>query len=112
MELCDRVARQLSEAAHNVIELYRRFDSSDSNVENDPQQASIQTTDMFKNFELSVSNTLKKLCNENQSTTIRRLNELMSRRLENDQSALVSGMHQYSDILIELVTQKIQNSNT
>ncbi|KAK9754179.1 hypothetical protein QE152_g1546 [Popillia japonica] len=122
-QLCDEVALQLTKAANNVVELYRRLTDVDANTSE--QLATVQKTDMVKNLELSITRTQKMLqelqlerirrnnggLDVNQTDTVKKLNDLASRGLTNDQNTVVSMMQQYSDILLGLMQQKIQNTN-
>ncbi|KAI4454792.1 wd repeat domain 62 isoform g [Holotrichia oblita] len=121
-QLCDEVALQLTKAANNVVELYRRLTDVDANTSE--QLATVQKTDMVKNLELSITRTQKMLqelqlerirrnngLDVNQTDTVKKLNDLASRGLTNDQNTVVTMMQQYSDILLGLMQQKIQNTN-
>lgn len=123
-QLCDEVAFQLTKAANNVVELYKRLTDTDS--ASNEQLAGIQKTDMVKNLEMSIARTLRMLqgltleklkqsngnFDAHQSNTVKRLNDLVSQGFANDQNTVVSMMQQYSDILLSMMQQKIQNSNT
>lgn len=115
-QLCDDVIQQLTKAADNVVELYNRL--------NDGAPAPHATSsDMVKNLEMSILNTHKVLhdCifkklkqsngnDVNQTDTVKKLNDLIS-KVPNSQNSVVSMMEQYSDILLDMVQQKIHNSN-
>ncbi|XP_031332032.1 mitogen-activated protein kinase-binding protein 1 isoform X3 [Photinus pyralis] len=92
-QLCDDVAYQLTKASNNVVELYRRL--TDTEASTSEQLANLQKTDMVKNLELSIARTLRVLqgltleklkqsngnFDVNQTNTVKRLNDLVSRGL-------------------------------
>lgn len=122
-QLCDEVALQLTKAANNVVELYRRL--TDESVTSSEELVSVQKTDMAKNLELSIARTQKMLqelmlekfkqnqenFNLNQTDTVKKINDLASKGFPNDQDAVVDVMQQYSDILLGMLQQKY-SSNT
>lgn len=123
-QLCDEVAFQLTNTANNVVGLYKRVTDTD-NRSND-QLTSNQKRDMVKNLELSIARTFKilqdvlleKLKQNNnsfdvqQTNTVKRLKDLVSKGLSNDQNTVVNMMQQYSDILLSMMQQKIQTTNS
>lgn len=123
-ELCDRVAKQLTDAASNVVELCKRLNGNETN--NKTPEIAEQTTNMVNRLEQSITLTLKQLqdltlrnfekCNGNidvnQTDTVKKLNDLISKGFSNDQSIVLSRMQQYTDILLELMQQRVQGSNT
>lgn len=117
------MALQLTKAANNVVELYRRLTDVEANTSE--QLANVQKTDVVKTLELSIARTQKTLqelqlerirrntgLDVNQTDTVKKLIDLASRGLTNDQNTVVNMMQQYSDILLGLMQQKIQNNNT
>ncbi|KAK4878078.1 hypothetical protein RN001_010584 [Aquatica leii] len=123
-QLCDEVAYQLTKAANNVLELYKRL--TDTETSSSEQLANLQKTDMVKNLEMSIARTLRMLqgltleilkqnngnFDLNLSNTVKKLNDLVSKGFANDQNTVVHVMQQYSDVLLGMMQQKIQNSNT
>lgn len=124
-QLCDEVALQLTKAANNVVELYRRLTYID--VTNSSEHlASVQKTDMVKNLEMSIIRTQKILqdltferlkqsnsagVDINQTDTVKKLNDLVAKGEVNDPKRVITMMQQYSDILLGMMQQKIQNSS-
>lgn len=89
------------------------------------QLASVQKTDMVKNLEMSIVNTQKILqdltferlkqsngdVDINQTDTVKKLNDLVAKGQVNDPKRVITMMQQYSDILLGMMQQKIQNSS-
>lgn len=114
------VIEQLTKAADNVVDLYSRLNDTDT----DTQNTSVAKMDMVKNLEMSILNThkilhdciFKKLkqgngnVDVNQTDTVKKLNDLASKGPSGPNS-VVNMMEQYSDILLDMVQQKIHNSN-
>lgn len=127
-QLCDEIALQLTKAADNVVELYKRLTDVDANCSS--QLATVQKTDMVKTLELSMARTQKVIQeiqlaelrkdlghnngNEdvNQTDAVKKLNDLVAKGFGNDQNTAVKMMQQYSDILLNMMQQKLQNTNT
>lgn len=123
-QLCDEVALQLTKAANNVVELYRRLTDADATTSSE-QLASVQKTDMVKNLEMSIIRTQKMLqdltferlkqsnggVDINQTDTVKKLNDLVAKGQASDPKKLIIMMQQYSDILLGMMQQKIQNSS-
>lgn len=121
-QLCDEVALQLTKAANNVVELYRRLTDADA-ANSSEQLASVQKTDMVKNLEMSIIRTQKMLqdltferlkqsnggVDINQTDTVKKLNDLVAKGQVNDPKRVITMMQQYSDILLGMMQQKIQN---
>ena len=119
-QLCDDVIQQLTKAADKVVELYNRLNET----ETDTHDTTVAKMDMVKNLEMSILNThkilhdciFKKLkqsngnVDVNQTDTVKKLNDLVSKGPSGPNS-VVSMMEQYSDILLDMVQQKIHNSN-
>ncbi|KAK5638851.1 hypothetical protein RI129_013146 [Pyrocoelia pectoralis] len=124
-QLCDDVAYQLTKAANNVVELYRRLTDREASSSSSEQFVNLQRTDMVKNLEMSIARTLRVLqgltleklkqsngnFDINQTNTVKKLNDLVSQGFAKDQNTVVYMMQQYSDILLSMMQQKIQNSN-
>lgn len=122
-QLCDEVALQLTKAANNVVELYRRLTDVDA-ASSSEQMANVQKTDMVKNLEMSIIRTQKMLqdltferlkqsnggVDINQTDTVKKLNDLVAKEQMNDPKRVITMMQQYSDILLGMMQQKIQNS--
>jgi hypothetical protein len=119
-QLCDDVIQELTEAADKVVGLYNRLNET----ETDTRETSVAKMDMVKNLEMSILHThkilhdciFKKLkqssgnVDVNQTDTVKKLNDLVSKGPSGPNS-VVSMMEQYSDILLDMVQQKIHNSN-
>ncbi|EFA05055.2 WD repeat-containing protein 62-like Protein [Tribolium castaneum] len=120
-QLCNDVIQQLTKAADNVVGLYNRL----SDTETDTQNSSVAKMDMVKDLEMSILNTHKVLhecifkklkqsngnVDVNQTDTVKKLNDLVSKGSSGGPNSAVSIMEQYSDILLDMVQQKIHNSN-
>lgn len=119
-KLCVDVIEQLTKAADNVVDLYNRLNDTDT----DTHETSVAKMDMVKNLEMSILTThkilhdciFKKLkqsngnVDVNQTDTVKKLNDLVSKGPSGPNS-VVNMMEQYSDILLDMVQQKIHNSN-
>ncbi|XP_017782013.1 PREDICTED: WD repeat-containing protein 62 isoform X2 [Nicrophorus vespilloides] len=122
-QLCDEVALQLTKAANNVVELYRRLTDPTERI---PKEGSLQKADILKNLELTIASTQKVLqditlekfrqssshIDVNQTDAVKKLNDLISKGFTNDQNDVVNLMQQYSDIILDMMQQKIQDSHS
>ncbi|XP_044261628.1 mitogen-activated protein kinase-binding protein 1 isoform X1 [Tribolium madens] len=120
-QLCNDVIQQLTKAADNVVGLYNRL----SDTEPASQNSSVAKMDMVKDLEMSILNTHKVLhecifkklkqsngnVDVNQTDTVKKLNDLVSKGSTGGPNSAVSIMEQYSDILLDMVQQKIHNSS-
>lgn len=118
--MCNEVGIQLVKAASNVVELYRRL----TDKETAEQNVVVHKTDIVKNLEMSIIQTQKilqdvtfeKLKQSNggvdirQTDAVKKLNDLVSKGRVEDPKTLITMMQQYSDILLGMMQQKIQNS--
>ncbi|KAK9872811.1 hypothetical protein WA026_019595 [Henosepilachna vigintioctopunctata] len=115
----EEVISQLTLAANNVVELYNRLnDSEGDSGENTDRD------DVVRKLELSIVRTHKVLhdcifkklkqnngnIDVNQTDTIKKLNDLVAKS-PSSQNSIVTMMEQYSEILLDIVQQKIHNSN-
>lgn len=101
------------------MELYRRL--TDSDTISGEQIATVQKTDMVKNLEMSIIRTQKMLqdltfeklkqsnggVDINQTDTVKKLNDLLSKGQVNDRQWFISMMQQYSEILFVMLQQKM-----
>lgn len=106
------------------MELYRRLTDEDA-ANSKEQLANVQKTDMVKNLEMSIIRTQKMLqdltferlrqsnggVDINQTDAVKKLNDLVTKGQLNDPRGVVTMMQQYSDILLGMMQQKIQNSS-
>lgn len=113
---CDDLMDQLVNTADNVVKLYYRL-----NDEDNPNESHIDRMDRMK---MSVIRTHKILhdfifkelkqsnggINVNQTDTVKKLNDLVSKGPGSPNSAITI-MEQYSDILLDMVQQKMHNAN-
>ncbi|XP_045468503.1 mitogen-activated protein kinase-binding protein 1 isoform X4 [Harmonia axyridis] len=118
----EEVISQLTVAANNVVELYNRL--NDSEITGDSSGDSADREDAVRKLELSIVRTHKVLhdcifkklkqnngnIDVNQTDTVKKLNDLVTKG-SNSHSSIVTMMEQYSDILLDMVQQKIHNSN-
>ncbi|XP_025834885.1 WD repeat-containing protein 62 isoform X3 [Agrilus planipennis] len=122
-QLCNEVAVELTTAANNAVMLYRRLTDIDSNSSD--QISNAQKRDWVKNLELTIVRTQKMFqdltlekfrksnhLDVNQAETVKKLNELVAKVSANDQNTVVTIMQQFSDILLNMLQHKIQNSTT
>lgn len=119
-QYCDQVVLELTNAAENVVQLYRRLTEASPN--SNENLTSVQKTDMVKNLEMSIAQTQKMLqdltlekvkhhFNVNQTDAVKKLKDLVSKGFTKDQNALVVVMQLYSDILLEMLQQNFQSNN-
>lgn len=108
------MACQLTNAANNVVKLHKRISDQETSSTFD------STTDMVTTLDSSIAKTLGILQgvllerftqNNRNYDNVKRLTDLLSQGLGKDQNTCVRVMQQYSDILLSMMQQKIQNSN-
>lgn len=124
-QLCDEVAYQLSQAANNVITVFKRLLSPPEPNSSDQQLPAQQKSDMVKNLGASVFHThqlliatvLEKVQKHNgvldpsQVTAVKRLNDMAVRvQGTNDQNAVVGFMKQFSDVLLNIMQERLSNT--
>lgn len=134
-QLCKDIAEQLTKAADNVVELYKRL-TNISDSSNEGFASSAQKTSMVKILETSVAKTQSVLqevaaqhlkqngsssspnnngnITDTQTDTVKKLNDLAQTNIGGgggDQTNVISFMHQYSDILLNIMQQKMANAN-
>lgn len=115
-QMCDDLMDQLITTAENVVKLYDRL-----NEEEDGNESQIDRMDRMK---MSMIRTHKILhdcifrelkqnngsINVNQTDTVKKLNDLVSKG-PGGPNSVISIMEQYSDILLDMVQQKMHNAN-
>lgn len=116
-QLCDDVIDQLTKAADNVVKLYNRLNESDSDSsESQADKIDRVKISMIRTHKILHECIFKELkqnngsIDVNQTDTVKKLNDLVSKGPTGPNS-VISIMEQYSDILLDMVQQKIHNAN-
>lgn len=113
----EEVISQLTIAASNVVELYNRLNESDSTAESPTGESQVRRLEMsiLRTHKILQDCIFRKLkqndVDVNQTDTVKKLNDLVAKGSNNSQSSKVTMMEQYADILLDMVQQKIHNSN-
>lgn len=131
--MCKEVTEQLTSAADSVVSLYKRInETSSSNLgdgDNSHHQNLQQILEMSIKKNVSILQdvlTLRQngvdVSTQNQNgvgaasdaplpETIQKLSDLASGDFPNDESNVINFMHKYSDILLNIMQQKMSNIN-
>lgn len=104
-------------AADNVAELFRRLNGPET--ETDSIATSVQRKSLLKILESSATRTMNALQDmsrhalqngDHTNETLKKLNELTAVGAD-DQTNIINFMHQYSDILLNVMQQKMAGAN-
>lgn len=126
-KLCKDVADNLVSTANEVVKLYDNLTSANKKdlAAGNAPSAVEERTNMVKTLQLSIVTTQKVLhdltlqilrqdrsnVDVNQTDSVKKLNDLIEKGFPTDESAIVNIMQQYSDILLGMMQQKIEDSN-
>lgn len=123
-QLCNTIADELTRTADNVVQLYKRLTIDN---EDDPSRASIDKDTMLRGLESSVNETMRTLRlvvsgESHEGTTSSEnvtINEATAKFQEllagQDQGKVVNMMQQYSELLLNMMQQRMggaQSSHT
>lgn len=115
-QLCDDLIDQLTTTAEKVVKLYDRLNESDDGNESQMERIDRVKMSMIRTHKILHDCIFKELkqnnggIDVNQTDTVKKLNDLVSKGPSGPNS-VINIMEQYSDILLDMVQQKIHNAN-
>ncbi|XP_074041740.1 WD repeat domain 62 isoform X2 [Leptinotarsa decemlineata] len=115
-QLCDDLVDQLTNTAENVVKLYDRLNEGEDSSESQIERLDRVKMSMIRTHKILHDCIFKELkqnngsIDVNQTDTVKKLNDLVSKGPSGPNS-VISIMEQYSDILLDMVQQKIHNAN-
>ncbi|KAJ8981871.1 hypothetical protein NQ317_008218 [Molorchus minor] len=115
-QLCDDLIDQLTTTAEKVVKLYDRLNESDDTNESQIEKIDRVKMSMIRTHKVLHDCIFRELKQNNggidinQTDTVKKLNDLVSKGPTGPNS-VINIMEQYSDILLDMVQQKIHNAN-
>ncbi|CAH0549034.1 unnamed protein product, partial [Brassicogethes aeneus] len=119
-QLCDDTIKKLTKAAENVVQLYGNLmiqDGGDSGAGESQAQIDrvkmsiIRTHKILHDCILTDLRQSNSNIDVNQTDAVKKLNDLVAKSSATSANSVVNVMEQYSDILLDMVQQKIHSSN-
>nr|CAI5844434.1 unnamed protein product [Callosobruchus analis] len=115
-QLCDDLVDQLTTTAERVVKLYDRLNDEDERTDSQMDRIDKVKMSMIRTHKILHDCIFKELkqnnggVDVNQTDTVKKLNDLVSKGASGPNS-VINIMEQFSDILLDMVQQKIHNSN-
>ncbi|CAH1118398.1 unnamed protein product [Phaedon cochleariae] len=115
-QLCDDLIDQLTGTAENVVKLYDRLNEGEESNESHMEKIDKVKMSMIRTHKILHDCIFKDLkqnngsIDVNQTDTVKKLNDLVLKGA-NGPNAVINIMEQYSDILLDMVQQKIHSAN-
>ncbi|CAH1956634.1 unnamed protein product [Acanthoscelides obtectus] len=115
-QLCDDLVDQLTTTAEKVVKLYDRLNDDEERTDSQMDRIDKVKMSMIRTHKILHDCIFKELkqnhggVDVNQTDTVKKLNDLVSKGASGPNS-VINIMEQYSDILLDMVQQKIHNSN-
>lgn len=115
-QLCDDLMDQLITSAENVVKLYDRLNKGEDANESQIDRMDRMKLSMIRTHKILHDCIFRELkqnngsINVNQTDTVKKLNDLVSKGAGGPNS-VINVMEQYSDILLDMVQQKMHNAN-
>ncbi|KAJ8956105.1 hypothetical protein NQ318_016559 [Aromia moschata] len=115
-QLCDDLIDQLTSTAEKVVKLYDRLNETDDGNESQIERIDRVKMSMIRTHKVLHDCIFRELkqnnggIDVNQTDTVKKLNDLVSKG-QSGPNSVINIMEQYSDILLDMVQQKIHNAN-
>ncbi|XP_076254488.1 WD repeat domain 62 isoform X4 [Rhynchophorus ferrugineus] len=115
-QLCENVSKQLVKTADNVVKIYQKLKESEETGDVQPETLDCMKMSIIKTYKVvheCIFNEFKQNngnIDVNQTDAIKKLNDLVSKG-STGSGSVIDLMQQYSDILLDMMQQKIHSAN-
>ncbi|CAG9861239.1 unnamed protein product [Phyllotreta striolata] len=115
-QLCDDLIDQLTSTAEKVVKLYNKMSETDDATESQMDKMDKVKMSMIRTHKILHDCILRELkqnngnADVNQTDTVKKLNDLVSKGPSGPNN-VINVMEQYSDILLDMVQQKMHSAN-
>ncbi|KAF7286628.1 hypothetical protein GWI33_004661 [Rhynchophorus ferrugineus] len=115
-QLCENVSKQLVKTADNVVKIYQKLKESEEAGDVQPETLDCMKMSIIKTYKVvheCIFNEFKQNngnIDVNQTDAIKKLNDLVSKG-STGSGSVIDLMQQYSDILLDMMQQKIHSAN-